>query len=141
MNRTSPFPIFGVVGVHFHFYSISNRYSCKQTVKTLIRCCVLLKRRIRVFTVCLCPKNRTLGLYGLISRANYFRAILEAEGAAKMFGMSIIDHYMGQVMQKTCLMPYVNNKGADLPAHLRSLITTVVVRCLNSTICTKVSRF
>ena len=33
-----------------------------------------------------------------------------------------------------CLMPYANNKGADQPAHLRSLISTVVVRCLDSMI-------
>ena len=34
-----------------------------------------------------------------------------------------------------CLMPYANNKGADQPAHPRSLISTFVVRCLNSIIC------
>ena len=42
-------------------------------------------------------------------------------------------------------MPYVNNKGADQPAHPCSLISTFVVPCLNSTICTlaiaKVSKF
>ena len=46
---------------------------------------------------------------------------------------------------KTCLMPYANNKGADQPAHPRSLISTFVVRCLDSMICvlaiSKVSRF
>ena len=31
-----------------------------------------------------------------------------------------------------CLMPYANNKGADQPAHPRSLISTFVVRCLDS---------
>ena len=35
-----------------------------------------------------------------------------------------------------CLMPYANNKGADQPAHPRSLISTFVVRCLDSMICT-----
>ena len=34
--------------------------------------------------------------------------------------------------EKTCLMSYVNNKGADQPAHLRSLISAFVVRCLDS---------
>ena len=29
-------------------------------------------------------------------------------------------------------MPYVNNKGADQPAHLRSLTSTFVVGCLDS---------
>ena len=28
-----------------------------------------------------------------------------------------------------CLMPYPNNKGADVPAHPRSLIGAFVVRC------------
>ena len=31
-------------------------------------------------------------------------------------------------------MAYANNKGADQPAHLRSLISTFVVRCLDSII-------
>ena len=31
-------------------------------------------------------------------------------------------------------MPYANNKGADQPAHPRSLISTFVVRCLISII-------
>ena len=31
-------------------------------------------------------------------------------------------------------MPYANNKGADQPAHLRSLISAFVVRCLESII-------
>ena len=33
---------------------------------------------------------------------------------------------------KTCLMTYANNKGVDQPAHLRSLISIFVVRCLDS---------
>ena len=36
---------------------------------------------------------------------------------------------------KMCLMPYANNKGADQPAHLHSLISTFVVHCLDSMIC------
>ena len=34
--------------------------------------------------------------------------------------------------EKTCLMSYANNKGADQPAHSRSLISTFLVRCLDS---------
>ena len=34
--------------------------------------------------------------------------------------------------EKTCLMSYANNKGADQPAHSRSLISIFVVRCLDS---------
>ena len=33
---------------------------------------------------------------------------------------------------RKCLMPYANNKGADQPAHPRSLISAFVVRCLDS---------
>ena len=64
INWTSPFPILGVSGVLFHFYSISNRYSCLQTVKTLIKRRIL-RRLIWICTICLCSKNGMLGLYGL----------------------------------------------------------------------------
>ena len=33
-----------------------------------------------------------------------------------------------------CLMSYANNKGTDQPAHLRKLISTFVIRCLDSII-------
>ena len=36
---------------------------------------------------------------------------------------------------KMCLMAYANNKGADKPAHPRSLISTFVIRCLDDMIC------
>ena len=36
--------------------------------------------------------------------------------------------------EKMCLMPYANNKGADQPAHPRSLISAFVVRCPDSVI-------
>ena len=43
-----------------------------------------------------------------------------------------------------CLTSYANNKGADQPAHPRSLISAFVVRCLDSIISldsiTKISR-
>ena len=37
---------------------------------------------------------------------------------------------MGHIMRKPVLS-YVNNKGADQPAHPRSLISAFVVRCLD----------
>ena len=44
-----------------------------------------------------------------------------------------------------CLMPYANNKGADQPAHPRSLISAFVVRSLDSIISlvsrSEISRF
>ena len=36
--------------------------------------------------------------------------------------------------RENLLLPYANNKGADQPAHPRSLISTFVVRCLDSII-------
>ena len=36
--------------------------------------------------------------------------------------------------EKMCLMSCANNKGADQPAHLRSLISAFVVHCLDSII-------
>ena len=36
--------------------------------------------------------------------------------------------------EKTCLISYANNKGADQPALPRSLISAFVVRCLDSII-------
>ena len=44
-------------------------------------------------------------------------------------------------MQK-CLMPYANNKGADQPVHLCSLISVFVVRCFDSLLAiAKISSF
>ena len=44
-----------------------------------------------------------------------------------------------------CLMTYATNKGTDQPAQLCSLISSFVVRCLDSMICilaiSEVSRF
>ena len=36
--------------------------------------------------------------------------------------------------EKMCLMSYANNKGADQPAHPRSLISAFIIRCLDSII-------
>ena len=37
--------------------------------------------------------------------------------------------------EKTCLLGFANNTGADQPAHLRSLISAFVIRFLESFIC------
>ena len=41
---------------------------------------------------------------------------------------------MGLVMRKSGFVPCANSKGADQPAHPRSLISTFVVRSLDSMI-------
>ena len=42
--------------------------------------------------------------------------------------------FKGAMSWENLFMPYANNKGADQPAHPRSLISTFVVRCLDSII-------
>ena len=44
--------------------------------------------------------------------------------------LEMYEHEPGH--DKICLMPYANNKGADQPAHLHTLIRTFIVRCLDS---------
>ena len=54
------------------------------------------------------------------------------------------DKYIRATSWENLFMPYANNKGADQPAHLRSLISTFVVHYLDSIIplvsITKISR-
>ena len=71
---------------------------------------------------------------------------LNNRGTAKLkriYPVSQTQYKPGHV--KMCPMPYANNKGADQPAHLRSLISTFVVRSLDSIISlvsrSKISRF
>ena len=45
-----------------------------------------------------------------------------------------IPHTCEPSHEKMCLMSHANNKGADQPAHPRSLISAFVVRCLDSKI-------
>ena len=51
-------------------------------------------------------------------------------------GMKVLGNYQCQSVQLIMhyIMPYANNKGADQPAHPRSLISAFVVRCLDSII-------
>ena len=55
----SPYPILGLLGGIFHFYSNFDRTFCKQTVENLIRCHFLWC--LNWFcTICRCPTKRTL---------------------------------------------------------------------------------
>ena len=76
--------------------------------------------------------------------------IVKAQGSLHICAVSpehlLLTHTVyGPGHAKTWLMPYANNKGADQPAHPHSLISTFIVRCLDSMICilaiSKVSRF
>ena len=50
---------------------------------------------------------------------------------------SIHDGFLsfGPRREKTCLREFANNTGADQPAHPRSLISTFVIRFMESIIC------
>ena len=60
-----------------------------------------------------------------------------------MYGNRALRYEPGH--EKMCLMSYANNKGADQPSHLRSLISTFVFRCLDNVMSlvsvTKISSF
>ena len=58
---TSPLSILGESGVFFHFYFI---FFIEIPVSK--QCRRVLWRLILIYTVCLCPKNRTPGLYGFM---------------------------------------------------------------------------
>ena len=51
-----------------------------------------------------------------------------------LFLLETLEGYdLSHIMRKP-VMPYANNKGTDQTAHLCSLISAVVVRCLDSII-------
>ena len=52
----------------------------------------------------------------------------------KLLFLSKIRIYKWATSWENLFMPYANNKGADQPAHPCSLISTFVVRCLDSII-------
>ena len=49
-----------------------------------------------------------------------------------VLGREFISRLLETRHEKTCLMPYVNNKGADQPAHPRGLNGAFVIRCLDN---------
>ena len=59
----------------------------------------------------------------------YFKTKITNYQALK--GLSLINGPRGE---KTCLQRFANNKGADQPAHPRSLISVFVIPFLESTI-------
>ena len=52
----------------------------------------------------------------------------------KLLYMTFISVTIWATSWENLFMPYANNKGADQPAHPRSLISAFVVRCLDSII-------
>ena len=52
----------------------------------------------------------------------------------QLLGITCHSSYMGLGVRKTCLRGFGNTKGADQPAHQHSLISTFVIRLLESII-------
>ena len=61
------------------------------------------------------------------------RGSVVSANRSKVVVVCLFECCNGYVMRKPVL-PYANNKGADQPVHQRSLISTFVVRFLDSTI-------
>ena len=86
-----------------------------------------------------------LGVWGL--HHNFLHTCQKFLCDCLMLGLlaGVCEMLFGPGHAKTCLMPYANNKGADQPAHPRSLISTFIVCFLDSMICilaiSKVARF
>ena len=57
---------------------------------------------------------------------NFFKITTYIDGYSAIFQ---VDRQRAEPEQN---QPYANNKGADQPVHLRSLISAFVVRCLDS---------
>ena len=71
----------------------------------------------------------------------YFKMVLAANAMSK-YSPHIIILYLyllsiiyGLRNEKTCHPGFVNNKGTDQPAHPRSLISTPIIRFVESIIC------
>ena len=81
-------------------------------------------------------------MFGDSDRISFIHASMKPIKRVKLFSNKCKN---GPSHVKMCLMPYANNKGADQPVHPWRLISTFVVRCLDSMICilalSKVSRF
>ena len=80
------------------------------------------------------------------SQLEHMKRVLITQVNSEGSGTSLFAHtiyWPGHA--KTCLMPYANNKGADQPAHPRSLISTFIVRCVDRMIyilaISKITRF
>ena len=94
--------------------------ACQQDKKNvqayILRLDCLLYARATLYARLLCEP--TLSLHSLVYSVNLrFTTVNSREYTNEL------DH------EKMCFMSYANNKGADQPAHPRSLISAFVVRC------------
>ena len=72
---------------------------------------------------------------GTLSDFDIHGNMLVTCGFSQRYGRILSDLFcIWATSWENLFMPYANNKGADQPAHLHSLISTFVVRCLDSII-------
>ena len=69
----------------------------------------------------------------IINEIHAFKIFLYGVCMGMSLSQLLAVYYVSHI-RENLFMPYANNKGADQPAHPRSLISTFVVRCLDSII-------
>ena len=61
--------------------------------------------------------------------------MVPSRGICAPLGLALVKKQMKWATSwENLFLPYVNNKGADQPAHPHSLINVFVIRCLDSMI-------
>ena len=77
------------------------------------------------------PKSLDCVIYAIAPYVNWVSHCITLTHCPKICHASILFIIWARPWEK-CLMSYANNKGADQPAHPRSLISAFVFRCLGS---------
>ena len=130
---------------HHHCFLLSSHCTCIHNYRTKYTCISIqvYEDKIRIFHLVLPNSNhRDIFFYP-------YQALMK--DSYKLICKNSLSHwtkhlrstsFSGEILrcagliepghEKTCLMSYANNKGADQPAHPRSLISAFVIRCLDS---------
>ena len=80
-----------------------------------------------------CERNRTIGP-PVLTQSYHYTVSLYKYRLQTHENMRILLAYLRHIMKKPVCHMRTNNKGADQPAHPRSLISTFMVRCLEGII-------
>ena len=88
---------------------------------------------VRMFKFCLSDWTYFYGQWNVDSN-NYSSAMIIIVISGTNFENSILSQIRLILVMRNLFLPYANYKGADQPAHPRSLISAFIVRCLDSII-------
>ena len=144
----------------WHWAKLTNRHLCWVKPQISLGICTVWSVLSVCRMQCFMPRaktDQTSPVYGLIQVfaghtwfCSFFCALTQAKSRLRIKISTFSFHqgmrrWDGPGRAKMCLMPYVKNKGADQPAHPRSLISTFVVCSLDSMVSlvsrSKISRF